>query len=372
MIRDSIYLSGWEYNRILASSPLESMVSGLPAPVLWQGGAHFWMFKNVYCTSESFQGDFAAYKDLGWTTGYIFDDLRRRGFIKLVDLPDAAKRNPILGEKLLHRHGLLRADYTPEKLNILIENGNETELERIKLYLLRPLLEDLRCVINVSPNSVQSWVDAASRPRSATDTISRALTYLEEPITSQTYCVRAATTLCRPPGTGLPSSAITAQRTVERTVQKPIIADLIMGRLPQSDYHRALQATRSVYQPIDKQLLSDYKRNIGRLEDLRALADAHLWKDLHNEWLPRLEREPQFLEDFKLLLRDALLQARFDPFLEALSNIGIAIAGLAVSSSAGPLAGAVTAASLALAHKRRRDEIKPYAMFYQRALKGDA
>ncbi len=84
MALDSIFLSGWEYNRILSASPLAPMVSGLPAPILWSGGAHFWLFKNVYCTTESFDGDYAAYKDLGWSTGFIFADLKRRGFLKTV------------------------------------------------------------------------------------------------------------------------------------------------------------------------------------------------------------------------------------------------------------------------------------------------
>lgn len=371
MIRDSIFLSGWEYNRLLAPSPLVPMVSGLPAPILWQGAAHFWMFKNVYCTTESFEGDLAAYNDLGWTTGFIFSDLKRRGFLKTIDLHKEASSNEALKEDLLARHSQLQKDFSPEKLNALIDAGREPELERIKLLLLRPVLEQFRCVVNVSPNSLQAWTDTratANTSRAA----NQALAYLEAPIIAEPFRVRASSTLCRPPGTGLSAAVLEAQRTVERTVQKPIISDLISGRLPQPDYHRALQSTKGVYAPIDQQLLADYKRNIGRLEDLRSHAETHLWKDLHSEWLPKLEENSAFLEEFRLLLRDALMQARFDPYLEAVSNFLIAFAGLAVGSVAGPTVGAATATGLALAHKRRRDVVKPYAMFYERAVKGAA
>ncbi len=65
MATDSIFLSGWEYNRVLRSDPFQSVTSGLPAQALWNGSAQFWMFKDVYCTKESLIGDLAAAEDLG-------------------------------------------------------------------------------------------------------------------------------------------------------------------------------------------------------------------------------------------------------------------------------------------------------------------
>jgi hypothetical protein len=204
------------------------------------------------------------------------------------------------------------------------------------------------------------------------DTLTRAVSLLDEPLVESADQFRSGTVLCRRPGSGLPERILLAQRDVEREVQKPLIPDLISGRLSQSDYHAALQSTRKVYEEIDKQLLADYRDHITRLEDLRALPEVHIWKDLHNEWLPKLERDSTFLPQFMKLLRDAMLQARFDPYLEIVTTIGIGLAGIAVGSLAGAAAGIATSVPIHVAHKRRREETKPYAMFYQRALRKKA
>ena len=35
----NIYLSGWEYNRLLSKDPTEPRISALPAEILWNGAA---------------------------------------------------------------------------------------------------------------------------------------------------------------------------------------------------------------------------------------------------------------------------------------------------------------------------------------------
>src|SRR5688500_9699409 len=85
MSKSAIYVSGWEYNRVLADHVLTSKASGLPAQLLWDGAAQFWMFEHVYCTKESLDGDIAAAVDLDWTTGFIFENLQTRGFLKPVE-----------------------------------------------------------------------------------------------------------------------------------------------------------------------------------------------------------------------------------------------------------------------------------------------
>ncbi len=367
MALDSIFLSGWEYNRVLAPTPTTPLVSGLPAPVLWSGGAQFWLFKNVYCTVEAFNGDYAAYQDLGWSTGFIFAELKRLGFVKTVDLQALVDDDAQIRTKLNARHTQLQSEYSEATILRLLETGQDSELERIKLRLLRPVLEHLRCVQNVSPNSIQNWI--TSHPTNLqTPASNSALALLAGSIADATDQYRAGAKLCRPPGSGLPDHVLLAQRKVEQEVQKPLIPSLLVGRLPQAEYHTALQGTRSVYEAIDKQLLADFRRHIGKLQDLRALAETHIWKDLHGEWLPKLEREPAFLPRFKLLLRDALMQARFDPLLEHLSTIGIALAGLATGSSLGPAIGVAIGGTLHVAHKRRREETKPYTMFFQKVI----
>ena len=54
--------------------------------------------------------------------------------------------------------------------------------------------------------------------------------------------------------------------------------------------------------------------------------------------------------------------------LRYLSIIGIALASLAAVSSFGPNAGAVIGSALGVAYKQRREEIKPYTMFFQKAI----
>ena len=72
MPNNSIFLSGWEYNRLLYDDPLASRNSGIPAQVLWNGCAQFWLFEKVYVTEEAYSGDVAAEDELGWSSGYIF------------------------------------------------------------------------------------------------------------------------------------------------------------------------------------------------------------------------------------------------------------------------------------------------------------
>ena len=72
---NSVYLSGWEYNRLLQSEPWQPRNSALPGEVLWNGSAQFWLFENIYCTKEALDNENVAGQELNWATGKIFTEL---------------------------------------------------------------------------------------------------------------------------------------------------------------------------------------------------------------------------------------------------------------------------------------------------------
>jgi hypothetical protein len=77
----SVYLSGWEYNRLIGDDPTAPMASALPAQCLWEGAGQFFLFEKVYCTKESYEGELAAAEDMGWSTGHIFKKLHDEGIL---------------------------------------------------------------------------------------------------------------------------------------------------------------------------------------------------------------------------------------------------------------------------------------------------
>ena len=179
----------------------------------------------------------------------------------------------------------------------------------------------------------------------------------------------------------MPDDARSAQKLIEETVQKPMIPDLLVGRLPQKDYHEALLPTAKVYGPIDNQLLQDYRANIAKLEHLRDIASRHLWKDLHEEWIPELEHNPKSLAKFDGRFRDALARAHFDPYLEYVTTLSIAVVAtsvggvsLALASLAGlppagtgVVVGATTGQVLASKHTELRKRSDELTLFFQKA-----
>jgi len=66
MGRNAIYLSGWEYNRLVGPDPTTSRQSCLPAEFLWNGAAQLWLFERVYCAKESLECEEQAAKRSTW------------------------------------------------------------------------------------------------------------------------------------------------------------------------------------------------------------------------------------------------------------------------------------------------------------------
>jgi hypothetical protein len=61
------------------------------------------------------------------------------------------------------------------------------------------------------------------------------------------------------------------------------------------------------------------------------LAQDHLWKDLHGEWIPNLQADEKYFAEFQRLIAQALNHARFDNFLKRSSELafGTTILGAA-------------------------------------------
>lgn len=379
MNKNAIFLSGWEYNKLISDDPMKPIQSGLPAQVLWDGAAQFWLFEKVFCSKESLDGDIAAANDLGWSTGYIFEDLMKRGFLEPKKWSDFPKLETEINEIWLN----LKKDYNQKLLLRLLNEGRDDILEDIKLLLLKPILKELNCLNNISPNSIRHWIKSNQNIK-AVNAITKGISAIAEPLTKQCMRIRSGFKLCRPPGTGVTIDEITKQHKVEQQIQKPMIPDLLLGLLPQKEYHDALLSTASVYKPINDQLLNDYKKHIDRLERLRDIAKENLWKELHGNWLPRLEEEPSFLKEFQKLIRNALNRTRFDPYLESITDVAIITTSVGLGVASGTIAqsigaepvvtgtvgtaiGASVKSVLDGIHKRRRKISDTLTVFYQKA-----
>ncbi len=338
----TVYLTGWEFNRIAKGDPLTPVVSGLPAQCLWSGAAQFFLFEHVYCTKESLDGDYAAAVDLGWTTGDIFQDLATEKILKPVDWTKLAEQTPGLDRHLKRNADRLRANLQTEEesatqaIERLVSEGSYDKLEGIKQALMEPIFSALRCYNNISPSSVRVWFPSESTVLN--DPIVRAIV---EPLRTSRFRIKAGLELCNPPGTGLSEAVVAAQKREEKNTQAPLIPGLLSGRIPQSEYHKALEPNRATYEPINSQLMAEYRKNLSHLLRLRELASKHLWNDLHNDWLPAYHADPSFLPKFEQLLNRALRHPKLDSLLNRTSELAF---GKEMPIAAGVLTGATASA----------------------------
>ena len=369
MPKDAIYLSGWEYNRLLQNDPTEPCQTMLPGAALWNGGAQFWLFRKVYCTKESLEAEIFASEATGcFVMGKIWQELHERDFLQTFDWKDLKKEAPQHHNRLIAIHRTLREKYDEQTIINLLREGNASELENIKLDLLKPVLDLKGCVQDISPNSIRYWT-AESLADKITQQPSATLDRLVRPIIKYRKSLKAGLRLCDPPGTKVNEEQALHQKEVEQRVEKPQIPYLLAGKLSLFEYWKSLMKYRSIYQPINRQLWANWESNRDKLERLRDLAERHLWDDLHKEWLPRLEHEESFYPEFTRLLRDALLQARMNPYLEWATHLAIVAVTTFTYIKAGPGIGLATGYVLHDLHKRRKKETEKLTLFYQEALK---
>jgi hypothetical protein len=354
----------------------------LPAAVFWNGAHQFWLFDKVYVTKESLDNEYAAYERLGWASGKILRDLEAEGVVEAVDW----QQLPVeVGRQLNARHAWLRESYSEQLIRDLISARDGAALETFKENLIEPVMRHYRCVGSGQPNSVGNW-QPDDLKRQAVDTaveVQRHMTHLAEPLLP-------GFPLCQPPGTGLRPEAMHKQAQVQENIEKPLISDLLAGdgdfRGPEGylAYFNALTSSRSVYEPVNKQLTRNWEDQRRNLDEIRKIAKRKLWPALHEEWIPRLLVDDEFGRKLPGIIRTARW---LGPIADKLSNkpsrivLGSLAAIIAQQSFAyasrhgapGDAAAAGTAAVSAMMGTNAWQyltDTRRLAVFYQAARKG--
>lgn len=375
--RSSVYLSGWEYNRLLQADPSRPRISALPASILWNGSHQLWMFEHVYCARESFENEIEATDRLGWVNGTVLRDLQREGILKTIDW----KTLPVELKDRLRRTRAEALQRLPEaRIRAAISNGEAPTLELAKILILEPILDHFGCFESGAPNSISNW----SLSRTAATNSPRVSSTLAHLLTDGLQ-------VCRPPGTGISEEANRRQRHVQETVESPMIPHLLAGEgefkgargfVP---YFRKLERYRDAYEATNSQLTSDWHQNKQQLFALREAAGRYLWPDLHGYWLPLIknvnsnEEMDRAAQEFSRWIRGALTLAPIVKYLTnrpmsiAVGQFGpvglsaaLACAGVPLSDAAA--AGLITyAAGTAAGNYLNR--VTDLALFYQEAHK---
>lgn len=312
--RSSVYLSGWEYNRLLQADPTAPRISALPASILWNGSHQLWMFENIYCARESFENEIEATDRLGWVNGTVLRDLYDEGILKTVDW----KTLPIELKDRLRRTRMEALERLPEaRIRAAITSGEAPTLELAKILILEPILDHFGCFESGAPNSISNWSSSRTVPPDS----------LQAPSTL-THLLTSGLQVCRPPGTGISEEAKRRQRHVQEAVESPMIPHLLAGEgefqgargfVP---YFRKLERHRDAYEATNSQLASDWHRNKQQLFALREAAERYLWPDLHGHWLPLIknasnEELDRAAQEFSRWIRGALTLA---PIVKYLTN----------------------------------------------------
>lgn len=312
----SVYLSGWEYNRLLQHSAIAPRTSALPAASLWRGAHQFWLFRNVLCTAESLENECDAADALGWATGAIFRELVSEGIVQSVDWSHLPTDVTARLEATLT---MLRAEYPEDEVRRLIGQGDVAALEAIKNRLLKPVLDHFGARASGAPNSLGTWLGTGVSPGSS----SVELSDTEDVLLRLAAPVLPGVAACSPPGTGLPAKIVEQQKAVQRTVEAPLIAALVAGDGPfeggrgHLPFLEELRPHRSAYGSINEQILRDWRSNRDRLYRTRDLAEAKLWEPLHGEWLPALDSGEMKVSTFEKRIE---LAVKAGPILRALDT----------------------------------------------------
>lgn len=381
--RNAVFLSGWEYNRLLQEDPFLPRNSALPGELLWHGAAHFWLFEKVYCTTDALDNERSAGDRLGWTTGKIFAELATGPdrFIYPIDLRDL---DTSARDRISQIHTTLRADPEIDVRAWLQSPGDDLALDGVKTALLQPVLDATGSVLGASPITLKHWQPTRTPGPTAPAELAF-LTKLSKPIAQQKNGLK----LLSRPGQGLDARDAEIERHVRATIEAPHIPDLLAGDGKfagphgYAAYHAILEDHKGAYAASDEIMAAEWKTSKARLLKLRELAATYLWPQLHGQWLPELRRNPaEFLPEFDRILKEALRGPHLAPLLNLQTELAVTFFGSAFayiadlvrasggsSSSPASLLALGAAVSLAL-HAPLRDESKqigPLAMFYQKA-----
>jgi hypothetical protein len=214
---DSLYLSGWEYNRLLSDDPMSPRNSAIPASILWHGAHQLWMFKNVYVTKEAWDNECYATEELGWIMGDVLSDLHRDGFVTILDWAefDIDVRTAL---KTAHQEWVPQAR---EAIPRAIRDGASGELELYKNRLLRPVLERYQCIASGAPTSLETWMPRRSVAASESATL-QLMRSIAEPLLPGVQVLD-------PPDRLASSADREEELRVQVEVETPMIADLLAG-----------------------------------------------------------------------------------------------------------------------------------------------
>jgi len=287
----------------------------LPAAVFWNGAHQFWLFEKVYVTKESLDNEYAAYERLGWASGKILRDLEAEGVVEAVDWQQLPAQ---VGRQLNARHARLRESYSEQLIRDLISARDGAALETFKERLIEPVMRHYHCVGSGQPNSIGNWQpdDVKRRVADTAVDVQRHMAHLAEPLLP-------GFPLCQPPGTGLHPEAMRKQAQVQENIERPLISDLLAGdgdfQGPEGylAYFDALISSRSAYEPVNKQLTSNWADQRGNLDEIRKIAKRKLWPVLHEEWIPRLLVDDEFGRKLPGIIRTARW---LSPIADKLSN----------------------------------------------------
>ena len=392
----SMYLSGWEYNRLLDDhDPTTPRNSALPASVLWNGSAILWMFEEVFCTKEALDNELYAYRELNWTTGKVFGDLRDDGILKPLDW--SRDLDPSTVERMKARHAELQNDYPANMLRSAIVTYDGEVLNACKTQLLAPILLEKHCANLEPPSSLGNWIDGKPTLPKISDSADQDDNAVRAGLTALKQCderripttVDKGRTLCRSPKTVLSDVEMAAQRTVERDVQTPLIPALMAGDQPfdgARGYEAYIQANvphKRAFVPANELIVCDWEKERSNLMRLRRAAAEHLWPELHHTKLPRLQAEgQQYLPEFLAWIHGALARAPLAGLLNMKSGtvasigfvIGTVVQHLIKSVWGLPsfdlASGVATAALLEELHRWQRTRYGQLALFLRDVGKG--
>jgi hypothetical protein len=384
---NGVYLPGWEYNRVLARNPLARRNSALPGAAFWNGGALFWMFEHVYCTSDSLVNEAYAAERLGWATS--------RAFVELSDSlgPEGPILKPIDWEKglgedvarsLKGAHKKLREEYPDRAVRKLIDEGRDGELERINHRLIQPIATANGAVVAGSPGGLSQWAfpvggqAAGPAQPAALDDLLKAIA---DPITSRRTGMKLMT-----PQVRWPAHVQEAQTRAQNESEKPYISDLAAGEgaydgpngyVPYIDNARRSAAD---YLLADTLLAADWRENRDNLKRLREVAHRYLWPKLHDEWIPALlAGDGEARKDVPVRAAEVLAKSHFVDLLTVRSAFMFAAFDFAygVAEHAGapvtPLSyfglGTAAVGAFEAAAAMWTPGLVPLAVFYQNASK---
>lgn len=385
---NGIYLPGWEYNRVLADDPCKPRNSALPGALFWNGAAPFWMFEKVYCTKESLDTELFAAQEIGWTTSRIFGQLAvglgdSGPILEPVDWQTIGDSPRALVGQI---HASLRRESESRQVRRLIDEANDSALERINYAILQPIAASRQSIVAGSMSGLRHWLSPSVTrpglfPEGRQEQVRKLLSLISDPISeSQLNGIQ----LLRHPRDWDPIGLANQDEAKER-VETPFICDLqagegnFTGPRGFEAYILNVASERSAYMNVDSLLLADWERNISRLLRLRDAAAKHLWPSLHGDWLPALLREdPDAIKNFPRYVKSALRSRHFAKFLnlntkQVFGIITAAFAGVAIRDpSMREMAAYVSTGSGAVAlfgEGRISPNVGPLAVFYQEAFR---